>query len=120
MKKLFGFELSDLSSWNKFVKLMNRPEDPSSLAIFRICFGICFVTELIQIFRLLLFNPKGILMMIDIPNERGMAEADIEYGTPTQCNFPLFDSLKPLPVQWMVVLYGIMFLGKNFYSPNIF
>lgn len=42
MKKLFGFDFSDLSSWKNFVKLMNRPEDPSSLALFRIIFGIVF------------------------------------------------------------------------------
>ena len=40
MHQLFGFELADFESWNKFVKLMNRPEDPSSLAVFRILFGI--------------------------------------------------------------------------------
>lgn len=26
-----------------------------------------------------------------------MAEADLEYGQSTQCNFPLFHSLKQLP-----------------------
>jgi hypothetical protein len=51
MKSLFGFDANDLSSWNNFVSLMNRPEDPSSLGLFRILFGL--------------------LMIIDIPNERG-------------------------------------------------
>jgi hypothetical protein len=36
MRRLFGFELADLQSWSSFVKLMNRPEDPSSLAVLRI------------------------------------------------------------------------------------
>jgi hypothetical protein len=36
---LFGFDLDDFKSWGNFVKLMNRPEDPSSLALFRILFG---------------------------------------------------------------------------------
>lgn len=49
--------------------------------------------------------------MLDIPNERGMSEADIEYGNAKQCNFPLFDFLKPLSAEWMLVIYGIMFLG---------
>lgn len=92
MKKLFGFELNDFSSWNNFVRLMNRPEDPASLGIFRILFGL--------------------IMMIDIPNERGMAEADIEFGSSNICYFPLIHSLKPLPVEWMLVLYAIMFLGN--------
>jgi vitamin K-dependent gamma-carboxylase len=51
MKILFGFDLDDLRTWDNFVKLMNRPEDPSSLGLFRILFGL--------------------LMIIDIPNERG-------------------------------------------------
>ncbi len=51
MNALFGFDVSDLSSWNNFVSLMNRPEDPSSLGAFRMLFGL--------------------LMIIDIPNERG-------------------------------------------------
>ena len=36
---LFGFELNELKSWNGLVRLLNRPEDPSSLALFRILFG---------------------------------------------------------------------------------
>jgi len=51
MRSLFGFDLSNLSSWDNFVRLMTRPEDPASLGIFRILFGL--------------------LMIIDIPNERG-------------------------------------------------
>ena len=39
MFKTLGFEIKDLKSWDSLVRLMNRPEDPSSLAIFRICFG---------------------------------------------------------------------------------
>lgn len=46
-KSLFGFQLSDLTSWDNFVKLMNRPEDPSSLAVFRILFGNLFPTILL-------------------------------------------------------------------------
>lgn len=51
-------------------------------------------------------------MMIDIPNERGMADSDLEYGIDTQCTFPLFDFLKPLQVEYMVIIYFIMFIGK--------
>lgn len=49
--------------------------------------------------------------MIDIPNERGMSEADVEYGDLKQCNFPLFNFLQPLSAQLMVIIYGIMFIG---------
>ena len=91
MMQLFGFETESLRTWSSFVKLMNRPEDPSALAAFRIAFGI--------------------LMMCDIPNERGMAEADIEFGDPLECRFPLFDFLKPLAMEYMVLLYGVLFLA---------
>ena len=40
LKKLLGFDINEFKSWNRFVKLMNRPEDPANLAIFRILFGI--------------------------------------------------------------------------------
>ena len=92
MLKTFGFELNDFKTWPNLVKLMNRPEDASSLAVFRICFGI--------------------LMMLDIPNERGMADADIEYGVDTQCRFPLFDFLEPFKAEYMVLLYFVMFAGN--------
>ena len=39
MRRLFGVELRDFQSWSNFVKMMNRPEDPSSLAVLRIFFG---------------------------------------------------------------------------------
>lgn len=39
-RQLFGFELNNLKSWNKLVMLMNRAEDPSNLAVFRILYGI--------------------------------------------------------------------------------
>jgi hypothetical protein len=40
LKKLLGFDINESKSWNRFGKLMNRPEDPGNLAIFRILFGI--------------------------------------------------------------------------------
>jgi len=39
MLNLFGFELKAFKSFSSLTELMNRPEDPASLAIFRICFG---------------------------------------------------------------------------------
>lgn len=51
-------------------------------------------------------------MIIDIPSERGMSNADIEYGPKHECFFPLFDFLQPLAPEWMVLIYTLMFLGK--------
>ncbi|CAM4850073.1 unnamed protein product, partial [Rotaria magnacalcarata] len=91
MRRLFGVEMADFQSWSSFVKLMNRPEDPSSLAAFRILFGI--------------------LMMLDIPQEHGMSHADLYYpNEDRKCQFPLFNFLAPFRAEYMVVIYFIMFL----------
>ncbi len=111
VKKLFGFEFSDLSSFKNFVVLMNRPEDPSNLAIFRILFGnnMCFI--FVNWLKDDIFQILGLVMMIDIPHERGMSDADIVYGSNIDCIFPLFDFLKPFDANWMLIIYSIMFLG---------
>lgn len=51
MMQVFGFDLESLRSWNGFVKLMNRPEDPSALAFFRIAFGD--FRDIIKIYKLI-------------------------------------------------------------------
>ena len=38
-QQLFGFHLSDLSSWDSLVHLLSRPTDPAGLAVFRFCYG---------------------------------------------------------------------------------
>uniref|UniRef100_A0A4W4GE97 Vitamin K-dependent gamma-carboxylase n=1 Tax=Electrophorus electricus TaxID=8005 RepID=A0A4W4GE97_ELEEL len=92
MQRLFGFEKEDLSSWHRFVCLLNRPTDPASLGIFRCLFGM--------------------LMAVDITQERGLSHLDYKYldGAPI-CRFPLFNFLEPLPMDWMYCVYLVMFLG---------
>lgn len=92
MKRLFGFEKEDLSSWHRLVCLLNRPTDPASLGIFRFLFGM--------------------LMVLDVTQERGLSHLDYKYldGAPV-CRFPLFNFLKPLPMDWMFFVYFVMFLG---------
>ena len=50
-------------------------------------------------------------MILDTLQERGLALADIRWGDEEQCRFPLFDSMRPLPLQWMVMLYLCMSIG---------
>ncbi|ELT96478.1 hypothetical protein CAPTEDRAFT_169440 [Capitella teleta] len=88
---LFGFHLSDFSSWGSFQRLLHRPTDPSSLGVLRILYGL--------------------LMVMDIPQERGMSHADYKWGDEDECRFPLFDFLSPLPIAWMYVVYLIMWMG---------
>ncbi|XP_033644268.1 vitamin K-dependent gamma-carboxylase-like [Asterias rubens] len=91
MKRLLGFGLSDVNSWGRFVRFMNSPRDPAGLGVLRITYGI--------------------LMLIDIPQERGMSMIDTRFGDPMTCHFPLFNFLRPLPVDWMYVVYLVMLAG---------
>ncbi|XP_073444668.1 vitamin K-dependent gamma-carboxylase [Dendrobates tinctorius] len=92
IRRVFGFDGSDLSSWQRFVSLMNRPTDPAGLGVFRFLFGL--------------------LMVLDIPQERGLSYLDHKYLDGLDvCRFPLFNSLKPLPLDWMYLTYVIMLLG---------
>ncbi|XP_027716258.1 vitamin K-dependent gamma-carboxylase [Vombatus ursinus] len=92
MVKLFGFEWSHVSSWQRLVTLLNRPTDPASLGVFRFLFGL--------------------LMVLDIPQERGLSFLDHRYLDGLEvCRFPLIDALRPLPLDWMYLVYTIMFLG---------
>ena len=51
-------------------------------------------------------------MAIDITQERGLSHLDYKYldGAPV-CRFPLFNSLEPLPMDWMYLVYVVMLLG---------
>ena len=52
-------------------------------------------------------------MMLDIPQERGMSHADIYYPTEDlECQFPLFNFLRPLRAEYMVVVYLLMFISR--------
>ncbi|TMS08540.1 Vitamin K-dependent gamma-carboxylase [Larimichthys crocea] len=92
MEKIFGFRKEDLTSWSSLVTLLNRPTDPASLGIFRCLFGL--------------------LMAIDVTQERGLSHLDYKYldGAPV-CRFPLFNFLQPLPLDWMYLVYVVMFFG---------
>ena len=54
----------------------------------------------------------GLLMVIDIPQERGLGYADYRWGDPEECRFPLLNFLQVLPIQWMYIVYLAMFCGR--------
>ncbi|KAM7437124.1 hypothetical protein ABFA07_013196 [Porites harrisoni] len=83
-------EKSQSSLLNRFFQFMTLPTDPSNLAVIRILFGL--------------------LMILDIPQERSLLFIHKHFGDDT-CHFPLFNFIQPLPVDWMHVVYLIMFLG---------
>ncbi|XP_046350529.1 vitamin K-dependent gamma-carboxylase-like [Haliotis rufescens] len=90
--EVFGFSLADLSSPSAVVRLLCRPSDPACLGVTRFLFGL--------------------LMMFDIPQERGLGMADVRWGNADECRFPLFNFLQPLPLVWMYIVYLIMLLGS--------
>ncbi|XP_065507672.1 vitamin K-dependent gamma-carboxylase isoform X2 [Caloenas nicobarica] len=91
-QRLLGFELRDLTRWDRFVRLLHRPTDPAGLGAFRAAFGL--------------------LMALDVPQERGLAQLDRRFLDGLEvCRFPLLPFLRPLPLDWMYLLYAVMFLG---------
>lgn len=51
-------------------------------------------------------------MIIDVHHERGLSRADDRWGHASECRFPLFWSLYPFPLQWMILVYTLMLLGE--------
>lgn len=124
MERIFGFKKEDLTSWHSLVSLLNRPTDPASLGIFRCLFGKHNQQQLAQTIHLGLAHfvvaetsclfYAGLLMAIDITQERGLSHLDYKYldGAPV-CRFPLFNFLQPLPMDWMYMVYLVMLLGAS-------
>ncbi|XP_060712522.1 vitamin K-dependent gamma-carboxylase isoform X2 [Hemiscyllium ocellatum] len=54
----------------------------------------------------------GFLMALDIPQERGLSSLDFRYFDGlVVCRFPLFNFLEPFPLDWMYVVFVVMWLG---------
>jgi len=85
-------DYSLLFSWKGLIKLLNKPCDPSLLAYLRIGYGL--------------------LMMIDIPQERGMASVDSKFDENIQtCRFPYVHSLQPMTADNMTLVYLALFIS---------
>ncbi|GFQ84330.1 vitamin K-dependent gamma-carboxylase [Trichonephila clavata] len=91
--KELGISVEDLSSFESFTRLLHRPRDPSGLAVIRMLYGV--------------------LMIIDVHHERGLSSADSRWGNPAECRFPFFNFLKPLSLEWMIMIYLLMLLGAT-------
>ncbi|XP_015172992.1 PREDICTED: vitamin K-dependent gamma-carboxylase [Polistes dominula] len=86
-----GFKFIDICNFENFVRLLYRPTDPANLGVTRALFGLC--------------------MIVDVVEERGLADIDIKWGDSWDCHFPLIHGMTPLTLPWMIVIYGIMWLG---------
>ncbi|KAG5894578.1 hypothetical protein JTB14_021558 [Gonioctena quinquepunctata] len=78
-------------SFEDIVNYMYQPTDPSSLGIIRFLFGL--------------------LMLIDLSEERGGSDIDIRWGDPKDCHFPLFPILTNPGFPCICLAYFAMCLG---------
>ncbi|KAL7981310.1 hypothetical protein Chor_002206 [Crotalus horridus] len=113
-RRLLGLECADLASWPRMVCLLNRPADPAALGVFR----FLFVWKIQRAWPATVADShfsapvSGLLMALDIPQERGLSYLDHKYLDGLQvCRFPLFNFLEPLPLDWMYLVYTVMLLG---------
>ncbi|XP_018566321.1 vitamin K-dependent gamma-carboxylase [Anoplophora glabripennis] len=78
-------------SYDDVVRYLYSPTDPSSLGVVRFLFGL--------------------LMLVDLPEERGGSDIDIRWGDPRDCHFPLFPVLTNPGFPCMCMLYCTMWFG---------
>ncbi|KAG4077588.1 hypothetical protein HA402_003015 [Bradysia odoriphaga] len=88
---LTGHKIGHINSFHEFVQFMYTPVDGSSLAMGRMLFGL--------------------MMLIDIPEERGGSILDIRFGKTTNCFFPLIPFMKPMMASKMGIIYACLWLG---------
>lgn len=63
-----------------------------------------------KVWQFLIYS-QGLVMLIDLPEERGGAHLDLRWGKQRNCYFPLFSFLTRLPLSQMCILYGLMWIG---------
>lgn len=54
----------------------------------------------------------GIMMLMDIPEERSGSDLDLRWGETKDCRFPLFPFIKSFSLAKMGLIYCFMWLGK--------
>ncbi|XP_011302375.1 vitamin K-dependent gamma-carboxylase [Fopius arisanus] len=91
LESLWGFKLSDLTNYERFVELLYRPTDGASLGVARALFGLC--------------------MVIDVVEERGLSDIDLKWRNTHACHFPLIHGMNQPPLPYMILLYTVMWLG---------
>ncbi|XP_058463555.1 vitamin K-dependent gamma-carboxylase [Malaya genurostris] len=90
--KYCGHDSKCLHSFDQFIALMYRPTDAAALGVARLMFGL--------------------MMLIDIPEERGGGSLDYRWGDPKGCTFPLIDGIEPMTFPRMGIVYLMMWLGS--------
>uniref|UniRef100_T1GL29 Vitamin K-dependent gamma-carboxylase n=1 Tax=Megaselia scalaris TaxID=36166 RepID=T1GL29_MEGSC len=83
-----GHNWNHFHSLDNFILWLHRAVDASALGIFRFFFGL--------------------LMLIDVAEERGGSSLDVRYFQDGICQFPLFPFIRPMNVPQMGVVYGVI------------
>ncbi|XP_062549969.1 vitamin K-dependent gamma-carboxylase [Armigeres subalbatus] len=91
LHKYCGHDLRSFQSLDGFMTLIYRPTDAAGIGVARMLFGL--------------------MMLIDIPEERGGGDLDFRWGDPRGCKFPLITGMEPLSYPRMGILYLVMWLG---------
>lgn len=79
--------------FHDIIKKLYAAKDPAGLGITRFLFGL--------------------LMIIDIFDERGLLLVPEKWGDPDACHFPLFDSLPRLSMEYMHIVYLILLVSAS-------
>jgi len=70
---------------------INEGRDPAALGVLRFCYGL--------------------LMIIDIFDERGLSRLPIKHGDPSSCYFPLFDNMPRLSIEYLYLVYLVLLMS---------
>ncbi|XP_073952043.1 gamma-glutamyl carboxylase isoform X2 [Choristoneura fumiferana] len=89
-REQFGFNIKD-TTFEKVALYLHAPKHASSLALTRILFGL--------------------MMLFDIPDERGGATMQKRWGDPKSCHFPLFTFIQAIPMPYMALVYAALWIG---------
>lgn len=107
-----GHDIKCVSSFENFVEFMHEETDAAAIGIGRMLFGKKFNN--FEMDLVIECNFSGIMMLLDIPEERSGADLDLRWGEPRDCRFPLINFISPMSLPRMGLLYITMWLGVIF------
>lgn len=58
---------------------------------------------------------EGIVMLVDIAEERGGSQIDAKWADPERCNFPILSLVQPLYLRGMSCVYFAMWMGNQWF-----
>lgn len=125
--RFFGEHITGNPPWwkfrhfNDFEEWLHRPVDAASLGVCRMLFGnyICVLTLISfkkNLRQTILTHNAGLVMLVDIAEERGGAALYEKWNNPRLCHFPIFSGLVAMNATRMGVVFAIMWIGEYRYT----